>query len=91
MSRIRKMRRCPVTIGLSLGAVSDSDFVVSILHKFLDISCKDVLYFIKCGWPQNARGKRGFKPRLPRENLTEETAATEGDSDIGNRAYQWRF
>ena len=76
------MRRCSVTIGLSLGAVSGSDFAVSILHKFLDISCKDVLYLIKCGGPQNARGRRGFKPRLPGESLTVQTAPTSGDSDI---------
>ena len=85
------MRRCPVTIGLSLGAVSSSDFAVSILHKFLDILGKSVLYFIRCGGQQNARGRRGFKPRLPGESLTLQTAPTGGDFDSGNRAYQWRF
>ena len=76
------MRRWLVTIGLFWEAVSGSDFAFSILHKLLDISCKDVLYFIKCGGPQNARGKRGWKPRLPRAMLTVETAPTSGDSDI---------
>ena len=77
-----------MTIGLFWEAVSGSDFAVSILHKFLDISCKDVLYFIKCGWPQNARRQRGWKPRLPGESLTEETAPTGGKPDSGNRAYR---
>ena len=85
------MRRFSVTIGLFWEAVSGSDFAVSILHKFLDISCKDVLYFMKCGGPQNARGRRGFKPRLPGESLTVQTAPTSGEPDSANRAYQWRF
>ena len=84
---MRRMRRFSVTIGLFWEAVSGSDFAVSILHKFLDISCKSVLYFIKCGGPQNTRSQRGFKPRLPRAMLTVQTAPTKGEPDIANRAF----